>query len=150
MPNKLVELTIEECLEHLRSGVIGRVAMSTPMGPRIVPLNYAMHNDAIVFRTTSYSELGTYGPNTDLAFETDQFDYGTNLGWSVVAIGRAEVIDDPDEIRDIRAMWDPTPWVGGHRLFYLKLRWRDITGRRIGGESNRDSMMSVRHAIQPR
>src|SRR5665811_772367 len=94
MPNKLVELTIEECLEHLRSGVLGRVAMSTPMGPRIVPLNYAMHND---------------------------------------------------EIRDIRARWDPTPWAGGHRLFYLKLRWRDITGRRIGGESNRDSMMSVRH-----
>ena len=131
----LVELTIEECLAHLSGGEVGRVAMSTPMGPRIVPLNYAMYDDAIVFRTTSYSELGTYGADTDLAFEIDQLDYETHQGWSVVVIGRAELIVDPDEIHAIRAGRDSDPWAGGHRHLYLKLRWRDITGRRLGGES---------------
>ena len=147
MVSGLVELTIEECLAHLSGGEVGRVAMSTPMGPRIVPLNYAMYDEAIVFRTTAYSELGTYGANTDLAFEIDQLDYETHQGWSVVVIGRAELIEDPDEIDAIRARWDPTPWAGGHRHLYLKLRWRDITGRRLGGELTRDTMMSVRHAF---
>ena len=130
--NEPVELTVEECLEHLKGGVVGRVAMSTPMGPRIVPLNYAMYDDSIVFRTTPYSELGTYGANTNLAFEIDQLDYERHQGWSVVVIGRAELVQDLDEVRAIRAGWDPTPWAGGRRHLYLRLRWRDVTGRRLG------------------
>jgi len=126
-----LELGVEECLELLSGGVVGRVAMSTPGGPRIVPLNYAMYKDAIVFRTMPYSELGTYGWNTDLAFEIDHLDYEKHQGWSVVAIGRASLVEDPDELREIRAGWDPTPWVGGRRHLYIKLRWRDITGRRL-------------------
>jgi len=96
--NEPVELTVEECLELLHGGVLGRVALSTPMGPRIVPINYAMYEDAIVFRTTPYSELGTYGWNTDLAFEIDHIDYDKHQGWSVVAIGRATLVEDPDEL----------------------------------------------------
>lgn len=82
------ELSSAECLELLEAGVIGRVAMSTPTGPRIVPVNYTVHRGAIVFRTSSYSELATYGLVTDLAFEIDDLDYQSRLGWSVVAIGR--------------------------------------------------------------
>src|SRR4051812_20203936 len=58
-----VELTVDECVDLLNGGVFGRVALSTPVGPRIVPVNYAMYGDDIVFRTTPYSELGTYGWN---------------------------------------------------------------------------------------
>jgi uncharacterized protein len=141
-----VEMTVDECLELLGGGVMGRVAMCTPMGPRIIPINYAMHDDAIVFRTTPYSELGTYGWKTDLAFEIDQFDYEKHQGWSVVAVGRPEVVEDPDELADIRATWDPTPWVGGRRHLYIRLRWRDLTGRIIGDWS-RSSMMPVRRVI---
>ncbi|HET6625778.1 MAG TPA: pyridoxamine 5'-phosphate oxidase family protein [Nocardioidaceae bacterium] len=142
-----VELTVDECLELLDGGLVGRVAMCTPMGPRIVPLNYAMHDGAIVFRTTPYSELGTYGWNTDLAFEIDHLDYEKHLGWSVVAVGRAELVDHPDEVRAIRSGWDPTPWAGGRRYLYIRLRWRDLTGRRLGGDWTRSSMMPVRRAL---
>ncbi|MDQ6687328.1 MAG: pyridoxamine 5'-phosphate oxidase family protein [Actinomycetota bacterium] len=54
---------------------MGRVAMATPLGPRIVPVNYGVHDDEIVFRTAPYSELSTYGWDTDLAFEVDDLDY---------------------------------------------------------------------------
>jgi nitroimidazol reductase NimA-like FMN-containing flavoprotein (pyridoxamine 5'-phosphate oxidase superfamily) len=128
---QLVELTVEECLKLLHGGMVGRVAMCTPVGPRIVPLNYAMYDDAIVFRTVPYSELGTYGWNTELAFEVDHLDYEKHQGWSVVAVGKSEIVDDPDELREIRAGWDPTPWAGGRRHLYLRLRWRDLTGRRV-------------------
>ena len=94
--NAPLELTIDECLELLNSGLVGRVALSTPVGPRIVPVNYAMYGDAIVFRTAPYSELGTYGWNADVAFEIDNIDYEKHQGWSVVAIGRAELVEDPD------------------------------------------------------
>lgn len=145
--NAPLELTIDECLELLNAGVVGRVALSTPVGPRIVPVNYAMHGDAIVFRTAPYSELGTYGWNADVAFEIDNIDYEKHQGWSVVAIGRAEVVEDPEELRDIRSGWDPTPWAGGRRHLYIRLRWRDVTGRRVGGDWNRTTMTPVRRAL---
>jgi uncharacterized protein len=117
------------------------------MGPRIVPINYAMYDDAIVFRTTPYSELGTYGWNTDLAFEIDHIDYDKHQGWSVVAIGRATLVEDPDELNDIRANWDPAPWAGGRRHLYIRLTWRDLTGRRIGADWSKASMMPVRRVL---
>ena len=145
--NEPEELSVEQCLELLKGGIVGRVAICTPMGPRIVPLNYAMSDDAIVFRTMPYSELGTYGWNTDLAFEIDHLDYEKHQGWSVVAIGRASMVDDPEEVRSIRAGWDPTPWAGGRRYMYITLHWRDITGRRLGSDWVRGSMMPVRRML---
>lgn len=128
-----VELAAEECLDLLRSRVVGRVALVTPGGPRIVPVNYAVHEDAIVFRTAPYSELGTYGWDTELAFEVDQLDEERHSGWSVVALGRGSLVEDPDELAGIRGRWDPHPWAGGSRHLYMRLTWRSLTGRRLGG-----------------
>ena len=145
--NDPTELTTPECLELLRAGVVGRVAMSTPRGPRIVPLNYAVHGDSIVFRTAPYSELATNSTNADLAFEIDHFDHETHLGWSVVALGRVSRVDDPAEIQDIRSVWDPRPWAGGRRNLYLRLRWRELSGRRLGNDWTRESMTPVRRTV---
>lgn len=145
--NEPIELMQEECLALLNGGVVGRVAMATPRGPRIVPVNYAMHGDAVVFRTTPYSELGTYGRNADLAFEIDHLDYEHHQGWSVVALGRCTAVEDPEELQQIRRVWDPTPWAGGRRHLYLRLRWRELSGRRIGADWSRRTMMPVRRAL---
>lgn len=128
-----VELAAEECLDLLRSRVVGRVALVTPGGPRIVPVNYAVHEDAIVFRTAPYSELGTYGWDTELAFEVDQLDEERHSGWSVVALGRGSLVEDPADLAGIRGRWDPHPWAGGSRHLYMRLTWRSLTGRRLGG-----------------
>ena len=145
--NELVELTQEECLELLRGSVVGRVAIATPMGPRIVPVNYAVHDDAVVFRTAPYSELATYGRDADLAFEIDHLDYEHHQGWSVVAMGRSCFVEDSRQLDAIRAQWDPTPWVSGRRSLYLRLRWRELTGRRIGADWSRRTMMPVRRTL---
>jgi uncharacterized protein len=135
-----IEMKVDECLDLLRTNVVGRVALSTPVGPRIVPVNYGMYgDDTIVFRTTPYSELGTYGWNTELAFEIDHIDYDQHQGWSVVAFGRGELVEDPDELVDIRRSWDPRPWAEGQRNLYMKLTWHNITGRRLGTWSGRTS-----------
>lgn len=145
--NAPIEMTVDECLEQLHAGVVGRVAMSTPVGPRILPVNYAMYGDAIVFRTSPYSELGTYGWNSELAFEIDHIDYERHQGWSVIAIGRSELVEDPDDVADIRRTWDPRPWAAGQRNLYIKLVWRDISGRRLGADWGREGMSPVQRTL---
>jgi len=145
--NASVQLGESECRELLAGGVVGRVAMATPVGPRIVPVNYSVHGDAIVFRTAPYSELSTYGWNADLAFEVDHLDYEAHQGWSVVAIGRAHVVDDPDEVQRIRREWEPRPWAPGSRNLYVMLPWRQLTGVRLGDDWTRRSMMPVRRTV---
>ena len=145
--NTSTALSPAECRELLEGGVVGRLAMATPVGPRIVPVNYAVHGDAIVFRTAPYSELSTYGWDTDLAFEVDHIDYETHLGWSVVALGRARVVDDPDEVQRIRATWDPRPWAPGSRNLYVKLAWRELSGVRLGADWTRATMQPQRRTV---
>jgi len=128
---RATQLTVAECRDLLEAGVVGRVAMATPVGPRITPVNYVVHGDTIVFRTAPYSELSTYGWNVDLAFETDHLDPDTRSGWSVVALGRAHVVEDPDEVQRIRRDSDPEPWAPGPRHLYVSLVWRQLTGVRL-------------------
>ena len=45
------ELSPSECEALLRSGVAGRVALVTPGGPHIVPVNYSIVDDAVIIRT---------------------------------------------------------------------------------------------------
>lgn len=128
-----VELTTEECLDRLSAAQVGRIAFSTPGGMRIVPVNYSVFAGAVVLRTSSYSELGTYAADSQVAFEIDEIDTTERVGWSVVASGRLERITDTDEVQRIRLAWDPDPWAEGARNLYLRLTWRELTGRRLGG-----------------
>lgn len=141
-----VELTVNECVDLLSGGVIGRIALTTPGGPRILPVNYAVNDGAVVIRTSPYSELATYGPRNQAAFEIDHFDYDRHQGWSVVALGRLEALA-PDEVEEVRRAWEPRPWAGGHRNLYLRLPWREVSGRRIGTGWKLSSTMPLRRAL---
>ena len=124
------ELSYDECRSLLESGEMGRVAVSTPLGPRIIPVNYTIAESSVIFRTTPYSVLGTYARNTNLAFEVDHVE-SDHHGWSVVAVGRANMVENLDELREIRAEWDPKPWAGGKRSMYFRMPWHELTGRRL-------------------
>lgn len=126
-----IELTTDECLDRLCAGEVGRIAFSTPGGVRIVPVNYSVFAGAIVLRTSSYSELGSYAADSQVAFEIDRLDAEDRTGWSVVASGRLERMTDPDEVQRVRLAWDPEPWAEGARNLYLRLAWRELTGRRL-------------------
>lgn len=129
-----------ECLRLLRSGVVGRVALSTPEGPHIVPVNYSVFEDTIVVRTSTYSLLGTYGRNAMLALEVDDVDHDRHVGWSVVARGRAWAELDATAIAAMRSIWRPHPWATGVRNLYLRMRWENLSGRAIGCPTTPDSL----------
>ena len=126
-----VELSAAECRDLLATDVIGRVAFSTTAGPRIVPVNYRLIEDGLEFRTTPYSELATFAPGEPIAFEIDHFDGEHRRGWSVIALGVCQRMDEPtssaDDDDDARE-----PWAGGHRPVVLRLPWSELTGRRVG------------------
>lgn len=126
------DLSKTECETLLRAGVVGRVAVAAPDGPHILPINYSVVDDAIVVRTSPYSLLGTHGRDAILAFEIDQFDYEYQRGWSVMARGRSEVVQDPGELEHIRSVWAPHPWAAGVRPLFIRMRWSELTGRQLG------------------
>jgi nitroimidazol reductase NimA-like FMN-containing flavoprotein (pyridoxamine 5'-phosphate oxidase superfamily) len=139
-----LELDRTECESLIRSGVVGRIAVSTPTGPHIIPVNYSIVDDAIIVRTSPYSLLGTYGRDTTLAFEVDQFDHEYHSGWSVVARGRGEFVTDAEQLDHIRAVWQPHPWVTGAREMHLRLRWEELSGRRLGAHGDLLRALPVR------
>jgi nitroimidazol reductase NimA-like FMN-containing flavoprotein (pyridoxamine 5'-phosphate oxidase superfamily) len=126
------DLAETECAELLRAGLVGRVAVCTPNGPHILPVNYSVVDDAVVIRTTPYSLLGSNAKGSVLALEVDQFDYEYQRGWSVVARGRCDVVVDPAQLEHIRETWNPNTWAKGGRTLYLRMRWSEISGRRLG------------------
>jgi len=127
------DLSREDCARLLRAGVAGRVAIGTPTGPHIVPVNYAVNGESILIRTTAYSLLGTYGRGAQLCFEVDQFDYELERGWSVVVRGRATFVSDQDELAELARSWEPRPWAEGQRNLIVRIPWTEVTGRQLGG-----------------
>jgi nitroimidazol reductase NimA-like FMN-containing flavoprotein (pyridoxamine 5'-phosphate oxidase superfamily) len=130
--SQIVELTAEECLSLLRTRTVGRIGVATPAGPIIVPVNYALSDETIVFRTLPYGVIANNANLVDVAFEVDSLDEGMQEGWSVLAAGPCRRIEDSDEVRLIRAEWDPTPWADGHRNLYFRIGWTSLTGRQLG------------------
>ena len=129
------DLPYDECLDLLGTTTIARVAVTTPDGPHIVPVNYSLFEDSVIVRTSSYSLLGTYARDAIVALEIDAFDPATRSGWSVVLRGRCTVETDPRTIREIRAGSPDAPWAGGTRNLYLRLRTDQLSGRAVGDPS---------------
>ena len=123
-----LELAYAECLDLLATDTVGRVAFTTPQGPRIVPVNYALDGTALEFRTTANSELAVYAPDHAIAFEVDHLDGERKRGWSVVAHGPCTRVDEPPS-----AQSEGESWAGGRRPLRLRLEWTELTGRRVGG-----------------
>src|SRR6188768_740315 len=128
-----VELSAEDCQRLLRAGTVGRVAVSTPTGPHIVPVNYVVSGDAVIFRTSPYSVLGSHARNSLLAFEVDHLEPGQDDSWSVVARGRCEFIDDPRELDAPDDAKRPKAWATGSRNLFLRLPLTEVSGRTLGG-----------------
>lgn len=142
------ELSPQECVDLMGISGIGRLAICTPMGPQIYPLNYTVDGNAVVFRTTPYSTLGTLGWGVNVAFEVDHLDIASQEGWSVVVKGRADIIDDPAEVDRLReAGVEPQPWAKGLRRLYIRVPWREITGRSVGEEWLSGVPAPLRHRV---
>lgn len=127
------ELTTSECADLIATGGVGRVALCTSDGPQIYPVNYTVVEGAIVFRTSAYSALGlALLTRPRVAFEVDHLEEELRRGWSVVTSATAEPMDDPDEVAELRPRSRLVPWAEGTRNLLVRLRWQELSGRRVG------------------
>lgn len=127
----LEELSATECLDLVRGHRVGRLALTTPSGLRIYPVNYAVGEGRLVFRTLPYGEVAQHAVGASVAFSVDDLDEELSSGWTVLAVGTCRRVEDPDEVRAIRGGDDPEPWAPGQRTLYLSLTWDELTGRRV-------------------
>jgi uncharacterized protein len=131
------ELDPAECRQRLesQSGGVGRLAVMTRTGLMIYPVNFAVDGNAVVFRTSPYSALGSSACGVDVAFEVDHVDLDAREGWSVVVKGCAHIVDDPEDEDRLRSLGrEPTPWAAGLRRTYVRIPCREISGRVVGAE----------------
>lgn len=128
---QLLDLSPDECRTLLSTHGVGRVAVSASDGrPAVVPVNYEVVDEAIVFRTAPDS-VAASALETEVAFEVDHVDEALRQGWSVLAVGPASVVTEPDAVRRLTQRAHTTPWPGGEREMWVAIRPTSLTGRRI-------------------
>ena len=137
MPDRLIEeLDEDTCLRLISGGGIGRIAYASRSGPAVLPVNYTLHDGAIVFRTAEHSPLdedlrtGIDGAEYKVAFEIDDIDLAGRLGWSVLIQGPAHLVSATE--REAARQAGVEPWAPGDRELFVRITPTRITGRRIG------------------
>jgi nitroimidazol reductase NimA-like FMN-containing flavoprotein (pyridoxamine 5'-phosphate oxidase superfamily) len=123
----------EECLRLLRGQEVGRLGFVSGGSPQILPVNYAMDGEAIVFATNPGGKLwgATHSP---VVFEVDETDRSNKSGWSVIAHGLAMEVteyDAADLIQRVTSL-PIKPWAAGERPHLVRIIPTSLTGRRVG------------------
>jgi nitroimidazol reductase NimA-like FMN-containing flavoprotein (pyridoxamine 5'-phosphate oxidase superfamily) len=121
------------CLALLATEEIGRLGVVVGGQPHVVPVNYALDGDAVVFRSADGTKLDG-ASRSSVVFEVDHFDRDTRSGWSVIVHGRAEEVtslSDPALVSRV-ARLDVQPWADFPKDHVVRIVPRSITGRRVG------------------
>jgi len=129
-PGRLVELDRDACLRKLGDRGIGRVAVSINALPAILPVNYAMLDGDVVFRTGPGTKLDAAAAGVVVAFEIDQADPYLHAGWSVLVVGVARPITDA-RARALASRLPLTPWADGDRDTFVRLDTMLVSGREL-------------------
>ena len=117
----------DACWEMLGTESIGRVALYADGQIDLLPVNYGLDGDGIIFRTNAGRKMLGVGLG-EIAFEVDSVDPVTRSGWSVVVHGTARDITRHDTTaRQFAAQ----PWTGS-KDYLVRISPRSVTGRRVG------------------
>jgi uncharacterized protein len=120
-----------ECLNLLALAHVGRVGLVVNGQPQILPVNYALDGDSVLFRTAEGSVLNE-ASMTNVAFEVDRIDDLTQSGWSVLLQGHADDIGDAiDATSERLRRLTLITWAPGQRQCWFVIRPHTISGRRL-------------------
>lgn len=128
--NGLEVLDRPQCLGLLATATLGRLGISLGALPVVLPVNFRLVGDRVVFRTTSGTKLDAATSNAIVAFEVDDFDPMSHAGWSVVVTGEARSVTDPTELAELSSARIPR-WAPAEGDRFVAIPTRVISGRRI-------------------
>jgi uncharacterized protein len=127
-----------ECWAMLRTATLGRLAFAVDEEVEIFPLNFAVDQGSVVFRTSSSSRIGLCLDGRGVAFEADGLIDGQ--AWSVVVKGHAK------EIRSIEdslaaAQLPVHPLQAGSKPRLVRIVADALTGRRFATAEPQQSIL---------
>lgn len=129
-------LVSEVCWRLLSAQPVGRLGFVVDGAPHVYPVNHRVDGDSIVFRTAHRATIATLVDGSPVVFEADDADPNAETGWSVLAAGRLEAIEDAASIAALTALgvhaWSP----GKDR--WVRLRPTHISGRAISRRRDDD------------
>ena len=123
-----------ECLQRLRRGGLGRIALPAAGAPILRPVNFALHGDRVLIRTGEGTILAAAERGDPTSFEIDDIDPLEHTGWSVVVVGKLRAYDAAREgaAPPVRA------WAIGIKDSLVVVEIDELSGLRIpSGRGNR-------------
>jgi CBS domain-containing protein len=129
----LTVLSLDECLERLRSTPVGRFAFVVRGAPVVLPVNHGLDGTTIVFRATWGSKLQVAQATGPVAYEVDGLDTATRSGWSVLVQGVAQTAYDEVDIERYERLGVPIWAPADGDMVWVRLRPDDISGRELTG-----------------
>ena len=127
----IAELSEEECLALLETTTVGRIAFVNADGQQLVPVNFALLEGAIYFRTLPDGFLSSLARgHGDVAFGVDHQDV-FRTGWNVTVRGAAGAVEDRATINKVLSHHRLKPWAGGVRPLVIKITPTSVAGRRV-------------------
>ena len=125
-----------ECLRLISPGGIGRIAYMGRYGLTVLPVNYKLHDGAIMFRTAQDSptgedlQTGIAHAEYSVAFEIDEIDPVRREGWSVLIHGPAHPMTTDAERASVEES-GVEPWGPGPKELAIRITPDRIAGRRL-------------------
>ena len=128
-------LHLGDCFGLLESVPVGRIGFLAGGEVVILPVNFLVDGQDVVFRTVAGSKLSTVEVGHYVGFEADSYDAAAGTGWSVVANGIAECVTSADEAARLDGL-GLVSWGGGESgRVWVRIRPSSITGRRITADT---------------
>jgi uncharacterized protein len=125
-------LHLGDCFLLLKSVPVGRVGFTARGEVVILPVNFLIDGQDVVFATGAGSKLSCVEVGHYVGFEADAYDPATKTGWSVVVNGFAEIVDSDQEAARLAGL-GMVPWGGGEiqERVWVRIRPTSVSGRRI-------------------
>jgi nitroimidazol reductase NimA-like FMN-containing flavoprotein (pyridoxamine 5'-phosphate oxidase superfamily) len=124
----VTEMTAEENWHLLKNAQLGRLALSVRDDVDIFPINFAVSDGALYFRTSPGSKLAELTANPRVALEADRYDDETAA--SVIVKGIAERLELQSDIDSADAL-ELRPWIPTLKYRWVRIVPTRITGRRF-------------------
>lgn len=136
----IIPMTETEAWDFLAEHSFGRLALSVVGQPEIFPINFAVSDAQIVFRTAEGTKLMGVLMESRVAFEVDRVD--ADAASSVVAKGTARRLETQEEI-DAVDISNLHPWVPTLKYNLVAIDVTEISGRhfRFGPEPDLTPVM---------
>lgn len=124
-------LPFDECIRRLGSVPVGRIGFFADGEMTVLPVSHVVDGQDPVFLTARGSKLSAAGGRNLVAFEVDEYDPRARSGWSVLVIGRADVVYEDAEVEHLNRL-GLRPWISGvEQPFWIRVRPTSVTGRQI-------------------